>query len=219
MSRRRGSVSGVFAVGSLLLAMWTTACNYGPSRIEPPSIDAGDSASQAMELYDANGDGFGDFVGLTEKLDYLQWLGVDCLWLLPFYQSPLRDGGYDISDFFTVLPAYGDVDELQACLGVARAAAQSGGAQDVMFFPQTNRKNFSSPGSLRLRRFPGAGTPWRGRCIPGPALAGAPGCVTDTARWWQGQVRINWLWDDGTTRTTSCQVPRSQAGDVFTCGD
>ena len=42
--------------------------------------------------------------GLTEKLDYLEWLGVDCLWLLPFYQSPLRDGGYDISDFFSVLP-------------------------------------------------------------------------------------------------------------------
>ena len=41
------------------------------------------------------------------KLDYLEWLGVDCLWLLPFYQSPLRDGGYDISDFFTVLPEYG----------------------------------------------------------------------------------------------------------------
>ncbi len=60
-------------------------------------------------FYDANGDGTGDLRGLTEKLDYLQWLGVDCLWLLPFYQSPLRDGGYDISDFFTILPEYGDL--------------------------------------------------------------------------------------------------------------
>jgi maltose alpha-D-glucosyltransferase/alpha-amylase len=60
-------------------------------------------------FYDADGDGTGDLAGLTAKLDYLQWLGVDCLWLLPFYQSPLRDGGYDISDFFTVLPAYGDL--------------------------------------------------------------------------------------------------------------
>jgi maltose alpha-D-glucosyltransferase/alpha-amylase len=59
---------------------------------------------------DSDGDGTGDLNGLTDKLDYLQWLGVDCLWLLPFYQSPLRDGGYDISDFFSVLPAYGDVD-------------------------------------------------------------------------------------------------------------
>ena len=49
--------------------------------------------------------------GITEKLDYLEWLGVDCLWLLPFYDSPLRDGGYDISDFFTVLPDYGTVGD------------------------------------------------------------------------------------------------------------
>ena len=60
-------------------------------------------------FYDANGDGTGDLRGVTEKLDYLQWLGVDCLWLLPFYQSPLRDGGYDISDFWTILPEYGDL--------------------------------------------------------------------------------------------------------------
>ncbi len=62
-------------------------------------------------FYDSNADGTGDLAGLTEKLEYLEWLGVDCLWLLPFYQSPLRDGGYDISDFFTVLPAYGSVDD------------------------------------------------------------------------------------------------------------
>jgi maltose alpha-D-glucosyltransferase/alpha-amylase len=62
-------------------------------------------------FYDADGDGTGDLRGVTEKLDYLEWLGVDCLWLLPFYASPLRDGGYDISDFFSVLPAYGDVDD------------------------------------------------------------------------------------------------------------
>src|SRR5699024_9788401 len=60
---------------------------------------------------DSNADGTGDLRGVTEKLDYLEWLGVDCLWLLPFYQSPLRDGGYDISDFFTVLPAYGTVGD------------------------------------------------------------------------------------------------------------
>ncbi|MGH9128135.1 MAG: maltose alpha-D-glucosyltransferase [Acidimicrobiales bacterium] len=60
-------------------------------------------------FYDANDDGTGDLAGLAAKLDYLSWLGVDCLWLLPFYQSPLRDGGYDISDFFTVLPSYGDL--------------------------------------------------------------------------------------------------------------
>ncbi len=60
-------------------------------------------------FFDSNDDGTGDLEGLTSKLDYLQWLGIDCLWLLPFYKSPLRDGGYDISDYFTVLPEYGDL--------------------------------------------------------------------------------------------------------------
>src|ERR1700761_5817112 len=60
-------------------------------------------------FFDDNNDGTGDLRGITAKLDYLQWLGVDCLWLLPFYQSPLRDGGYDIADFWSVLPEYGDL--------------------------------------------------------------------------------------------------------------
>ncbi len=60
---------------------------------------------------DSNGDGTGDLRGLTSKLDYLQWLGIDCLWLLPIYQSPLRDGGYDISDFLKVLPEFGDLGD------------------------------------------------------------------------------------------------------------
>ena len=64
-------------------------------------------------FYDANGDGSGDFRGLTEKLDYLQWLGVDCIWLLPFFKSPLRDGGYDIADFFQIQPDYGTVDDVR----------------------------------------------------------------------------------------------------------
>jgi maltose alpha-D-glucosyltransferase / alpha-amylase len=62
-------------------------------------------------FYDSSGDGTGDIRGLTEKLDYLQWLGIDCLWLLPIYESPLRDGGYDISDFFTVLPEFGTIGD------------------------------------------------------------------------------------------------------------
>jgi maltose alpha-D-glucosyltransferase / alpha-amylase len=58
---------------------------------------------------DANGDGTGDIRGLTSRLDYLQWLGIDCIWLLPIYESPLRDGGYDISDFMRVLGDYGNI--------------------------------------------------------------------------------------------------------------
>ncbi len=53
-------------------------------------------------FYDSNGDGIGDFAGLTQKMDYLENLGVDCIWLQPFYLSPLRDDGYDIADYFAV---------------------------------------------------------------------------------------------------------------------
>jgi maltose alpha-D-glucosyltransferase/alpha-amylase len=62
---------------------------------------------------DSNGDGVGDFRGLIDHLDYLEWLGVDCIWLLPFNNSPLRDGGYDISDYYDVLPDYGSVDDVR----------------------------------------------------------------------------------------------------------
>jgi maltose alpha-D-glucosyltransferase/alpha-amylase len=63
-------------------------------------------------FHDSNNDGIGDLQGVIGKLDYLQWLGVDCLWLLPFYQSPLRDGGYDIADYWTVLPEFGQVGDV-----------------------------------------------------------------------------------------------------------
>ncbi|WP_349903218.1 maltose alpha-D-glucosyltransferase [Parafrigoribacterium humi] len=62
---------------------------------------------------DSNGDGAGDIQGLISRLDYLQWLGVDALWLPPFFQSPLRDGGYDVSDFHAILPEFGTLDEFK----------------------------------------------------------------------------------------------------------
>jgi maltose alpha-D-glucosyltransferase / alpha-amylase len=70
---------------------------------------------------DSNGDGIGDFPGLTERLDYLRDLGVNCLWLLPMYASPLRDDGYDIADFFALHPSYGTVAEFRALLDAAHA--------------------------------------------------------------------------------------------------
>jgi pullulanase/glycogen debranching enzyme len=51
------------------------------------------------KFHDGNGDGIGDFIGLTEKVDYIAGLGVTCIWLLPFYPSPLRDDGYDVVDY------------------------------------------------------------------------------------------------------------------------
>lgn len=70
---------------------------------------------------DGNGDGIGDFKGLLEKLDYLQDLGVTAIWLLPFYPSPLRDDGYDIADYYSINPAYGDIQQFKQFLQEAHA--------------------------------------------------------------------------------------------------
>jgi maltose alpha-D-glucosyltransferase/alpha-amylase len=67
-------------------------------------------------FYDANGDGSGDFRGLTEKLDYIKDLGVTAVWLLPFYPSPLKDDGYDISDYCGVHPMYGTLGDFKQFL-------------------------------------------------------------------------------------------------------
>ncbi len=65
---------------------------------------------------DSSGDGVGDLSGLTEKLDYLDWLGVDCLWLPPFFPSPLRDGGYDVAHFTDVADDIGDIHDFRRLL-------------------------------------------------------------------------------------------------------
>jgi maltose alpha-D-glucosyltransferase / alpha-amylase len=70
---------------------------------------------------DSTGSGSGDFQGLIDKLDYIQWLGVDCLWLPPFYASPLRDGGYDISDYYAVLPEFGTLPQFTELVSAAHA--------------------------------------------------------------------------------------------------
>lgn len=64
-------------------------------------------------FYDSNGSGLGDLAGLTSKLDYLQDLGVDAIWLLPIYPSPLLDDGYDIADFYDIHPDYGDLEDFK----------------------------------------------------------------------------------------------------------
>ena len=70
-------------------------------------------------FYDSNGDGIGDFAGLAQKLDYLQELGVDAIWLMPFFPSPLRDDGYDISDYTSVHPNYGTLEDFKKFLEAA----------------------------------------------------------------------------------------------------
>ena len=70
-------------------------------------------------FYDSNGDGIGDFRGLQQRLDYLKDLGVNTIWLLPFYPSPLRDDGYDIADYCSVHTSYGVLEDFKSCLAAA----------------------------------------------------------------------------------------------------
>lgn len=67
-------------------------------------------------FYDSNGDGVGDFRGLTEKLGYIQDLGVTAIWMLPYFRSPLKDDGYDIADYREVNPQYGTLDDFRRLL-------------------------------------------------------------------------------------------------------
>lgn len=70
-------------------------------------------------FYDSNSDGHGDLKGLKQKLDYVEELGVNCLWLLPIYPSPLKDDGYDISDYYGVHSTYGDLEDVKELLEAA----------------------------------------------------------------------------------------------------
>ena len=104
---------------------------------------------------DGNNDGIGDFPGLMQKLDYLQDLGVTCLWLLPFFPSPLRDDGYDISDYMTVNPSYGTVEDFKAFLDAAHDRNMQ-----VMIELVVNHTSDQHPWFQRARLAP-AGSPER----------------------------------------------------------
>ena len=83
---------------------------------------------------DSNADGFGDFKGLIERLDYIQQLGVNCVWLLPFYPSPLRDDGYDISSYESINPTYGTTEDFKSLLNAAhQRGIRAGGHNEVVF--------------------------------------------------------------------------------------
>ena len=100
-------------------------------------------------FYDPDGSGSGTLKGVEEKLDYLQWLGVDCLWLPPFYDSPLRDGGYDIRDFRKVLPEFGTVEDFVSLVD----AAHKRGIRIITDFP-INHTSDTHPWFQESRRDP-----------------------------------------------------------------
>lgn len=134
---------------------------------------------------DSNNDGIGDFPGLIEKLDYLQDLGVTCLWLLPFFPSPLKDDGYDISDYTSVNPSYGTLEDFQRFL----YAAHSRGLQ-VMIELVINHTSDQHPWFQRARHAP-AGSPERDFYVwsdTDKKYADARIIFTDTEK-------SNWTWD------------------------
>ncbi len=97
-----------------------------PVDLKTPEIDTGDDPLwfkdaviyqlNVKAFFDSDGDGIGDFKGVTSKLDYVRDLGVNTIWLMPFYPSPLKDDGYDISDYHGVNPQYGTLDDFREML-------------------------------------------------------------------------------------------------------
>ena len=85
---------------------------------------------------DSNGDGWGDLYGIRNRLDYLAELGVDFLWLTPFFPSPQRDNGYDVADYRAVDPRFGTMEDLEAL--IAEAAAHGIGLMFDMVFNHTS---------------------------------------------------------------------------------
>src|SRR5436190_16026717 len=114
-----GAANGTTSASIHRIASRTSfTCNYPRlSRLRPAMPDqlwykdAVIYQAHVRSFLDSSGDGVGDFRGLTQKLDYLQSLGINTIWLLPFYPSPLRDDGYDIADYENIHPSYGTLDD------------------------------------------------------------------------------------------------------------
>ena len=137
-------------------------------------------------FFDGNADGSGDFRGLTEKLDYLQWLGIDVVWLLPMYASPLRDGGYDIADYYEVHPDYGTIDDVRAFIEAAHERGLRVIADLVMNHTSADHAWFQ-----RAREAP-AGSPERDWYV----WSDTPHRYEDARIIFTDTETSNWTWDD-----------------------
>ncbi len=134
---------------------------------------------------DSNGDGIGDFPGLIQKMDYLQGLGVTCLWLLPFFLSPLKDDGYDIADYLNVHPMYGTIEDFRAVL----AAAHERDLQ-VMIELVVNHTSDQHPWFQAARRAP-PGSPERDFYV----WSDTEDKYKDARIIFSDTERSNWTWD------------------------
>jgi maltose alpha-D-glucosyltransferase/alpha-amylase len=136
-------------------------------------------------FHDSDGDGKGDFRGLTEKLDYLEDLGVTAVWLLPFYPSPLRDDGYDIADYTSVHPHYGNLRDFQEFL---EAAHQRG--IRVITELVINHTSDANPWFQRARLAP-PGSPERDFYV----WSDTPEKFQEARIIFKDFERSNWTWD------------------------
>src|SRR3984885_7008924 len=136
---------------------------------------------------DSNADGIGDFPGLIQKMDYLQDLGVTCLWVLPFFPSPLKDDGYDISDYLSVHPMYGTIDNFRDFL----AAAHDRGLQ-VMIELVVNHTSDQHPWFQAARHAP-AGSPERDFYV----WSDTEDRYKDVRIIFSDTERSNWTWAPG----------------------
>ncbi len=134
---------------------------------------------------DSNNDGIGDFQGLLSKLDYVQDLGVTCLWLLPFFPSPLRDDGYDIADYLSVHPIYGTIEDFREFL----TQAHNRGIQ-VMIELVINHTSDQHPWFQRARLAP-KGSPERDFYV----WSDTDQKYTDARIIFTDTEKSNWTWD------------------------
>jgi maltose alpha-D-glucosyltransferase / alpha-amylase len=135
---------------------------------------------------DSNNDGIGDFPGLMSKLDYLQDLGVTCLWLLPFFPSPLRDDGYDVSSYVDVNPSYGTLADFKAFLDAAHQRSMQ-----VMIELVINHTSDQHPW-FKAARLASPGSPQRDMYVWSDSdqkFKDARIIFTDTEK-------SNWTWDE-----------------------
>ena len=103
----------------------TQEVESAPARIPHWYREAIVYQAHVRAFFDSTSDGVGDFPGLTRRLGYLEDLGITCLWLLPFYPSPLKDDGYDIADYENVHPAYGTMDDFDRFIEEATGGASA----------------------------------------------------------------------------------------------
>jgi maltose alpha-D-glucosyltransferase/alpha-amylase len=141
--------------------------------------------AHVKSFYDSNNDGIGDFNGLTLKLDYLQSLGVTCLWLLPFFPSPLKDDGYDVADYRNVHPSYGTLDDFSAFVEAAHARGLK-----VLIELVVNHTSDQHPWFQRARHAP-AGSPERNFYVWSDTDRTFP----ETRIIFSDTEKSNWAWD------------------------